>query len=400
MLNGKKILVGVCGSIAAYKSAYLIRLLVQSGAEVRVMMTPGALDFVTPLTFSTLSKHRVYSDFTENKNEGTWNHHVELGLWPDLILIAPISTNTLAKMSQGLCDSFFLATYMSARCPVMIAPAMDHDMYMHAATQENLDRVRSFGHQILSPNEGSLASGLVGKGRMAEPDEIYSAVVAHFNPALPLLGKKALVTAGPTYELIDPVRFIGNFSTGKMGFALATELANQGAEVTLICGPSSLQISHPRICRLDIVSGQQMLAQCTEHFPNSDIIVLAAAVADYRPKHQATEKIKKADSALQIELEPTADIAATLGLTKGENQRIIGFALETENGEANAKGKLTRKNFDMIVLNSPKDEGAGFGTETNKITLIWPDNKMQTFGLKAKSKVAVDIVTEIVKLLP
>ncbi len=400
MIQGKKILVGVSGSIAAYKSAYLIRLLVQAGAEVKVMLTKGALEFVTPLTFSTLSKNPVSSDFTENKNSGEWTNHVELALWADLMVLAPLSANTLSKMAHGQSDNFFMAVYMSARCPILFAPAMDHDMFLHGGTQENIAKLKSFPkHTLLSPQEGELASGLVGKGRMMEPEEILREVIHHFHPTLPLLGKKAIVTAGPTYEHIDPVRFIGNFSSGKMGIAIANELAAQGADVTLITGPIREQIKNSLIKVEHIISAEEMLQACLNHFPESDISVMAAAVADYRPVTQAKEKIKKKDDQWNLQLEKTTDIASTLGKKKKTSQILVGFALETENEKANAAGKLEKKNFDMIVLNSLRDDGAGFGTDTNKITLIWPNNKQQEFGLKAKSQVAVDIVTEIVRLL-
>lgn len=400
MIQGKKILVGVAGSIAAYKSAYLVRLLVQAGAEVKVMLTKGALEFVTPLTLSTLSKNPVYSDFTENKDSGEWTNHVELALWADLMVMAPLSANTLSKMAHGQSDNFFMAVYMSARCPILFAPAMDHDMFLHGGTQENIAKLKSFPkHSLLSPQEGELASGLVGKGRMMEPEEILREVIHHFHPTLPLLGKKAIVTAGPTYEHIDPVRFIGNFSSGKMGIAIANELAAQGAEVTLITGPIREQIKNSLIKVEHIVSAEEMLQACLNHFPESDISVMAAAVADYRPITQAKEKIKKKDDQWNLQLEKTTDIASTLGKKKKNGQILVGFALETENEKANAQGKLEKKNFDMIVLNSLRDEGAGFGTDTNKITLIWPNNKQQEFGLKSKSQVAADIVTEIVRLL-
>jgi phosphopantothenoylcysteine decarboxylase/phosphopantothenate--cysteine ligase len=398
LLEGKKILVGVCGSIAAYKSAYLVRLLVQSGADVRVVMTPGGHDFVTPLTFATLSKNPVYSDFIEDKEAGTWTNHVDLGLWADLMVVAPLSANTLSKMAHGQSDNFFLATYMSSRCPIMIAPAMDHDMYLHGGTQDNLTKLQSFGHIVLESSSGELASGLTGKGRMAEPEHIHNAIVSHFHPALPLLGKVALVTAGPTYERIDPVRFIGNFSSGKMGFALAESLANLGADVILVSGPSHITTAHAKISRYDVTTAQEMHDLCVRLYGKVDIAVMAAAVADYRPAHIASEKIKKADAALEIKLEATPDIAKALGELKKAHQINVGFALETENEMANGQLKLERKNFDLLVLNSLRDAGAGFGTDTNKITLIWPGNKSESFGLKSKKEVAADIAHAIVKL--
>ncbi|MFY7971397.1 MAG: bifunctional phosphopantothenoylcysteine decarboxylase/phosphopantothenate--cysteine ligase CoaBC [Flavobacteriales bacterium] len=398
LLQDKKILLAVTGSIAAYKSAYLVRLLVQAGAQVKVIMSPGALEFVTPLTFSSLSGNPVSSDFTENKDQGTWTNHVHLALWADLLVVAPASANTLSKMATGQSDNFLLTTYMSARCPVMIAPAMDHDMFLHPGTQDNLRKLQSFGHHILSPKEGALASGLIGKGRMIEPEEIVQSVVDHFHPHLPLKGKKALVTAGPTYEAIDPVRFIGNHSSGKMGFELALALADAGAQVQLISGPSSLNVQHPSIELTRVTSAAEMLKACQDRFEAMDIAVMSAAVADYRPAHVASEKIKKNDAQITLELEKTVDIAATLGKLKKENQKLIGFALETENLKENAVSKLNKKNLDFIVLNDAKAEGAGFKSDTNQITVIWPNNKEIQFGLKAKSKVAKDIVDEIVKL--
>lgn len=399
MLSGKKILVGITGSIAAYKTNWLVRLLIQSGAEVKVMLTPSALDFVTPLTLSTLSKNPVYSDFTEDQDKGTWTNHVALALWADAIVIAPASANTLSKMVHGQSDNFFMTTYMSARCPVIIAPAMDHDMYLHPGTQENIDKLRGFGHIIVTPGEGELASGLMGKGRMGEPEALFEAVVTLFHPHLPLQGKKVIVTAGPTYEMIDPVRFIGNFSSGKMGFALAEALANQGALVKLISGPTHLSIQHPHIEVMRVRSAQEMLETAVSEYADTDITVLAAAVADYRPAQMASEKIKKASAALEIKLEPTPDIAAHLGQLKKGNQINVGFALETNNEENNAKSKLERKNFDMIVLNSLRNEGAGFGTDTNQVTIFYSDNKRKDFGLKTKKQVAEDIVNEIIGLM-
>ena len=398
MLTGKKILVGVTGSIAAYKTAWLVRLLVQSGAEVKVVLTKGSLDFVTPLTLATLSNHPVDSDFTEDTDKGTWTNHVALGLWADLMVICPASANTLSKMANGQSDNFLLTTYMSVRCPVHVAPAMDHDMFLHPGTQNNIQKLREFGHLILEPNEGELASGLVGKGRMVEPEEILSKIIDHFNPDLPLKGKVALVTAGPTYEMIDPVRFIGNFSSGKMGFALAEALANLGAKVKLITGPVSISTSHLNIDTIKVRSAEEMSIACLEIFETIDVAVLSAAVADYKPISQATEKIKKKDTSLHIDLTPTVDIAASLGKKKLAHQRIVGFALETNDEESNAIDKMKRKNFDMIVLNSLRNEGAGFGNDTNQITLYWPDNKRKEFGLKSKVSVANDITQEIVKM--
>jgi phosphopantothenoylcysteine decarboxylase / phosphopantothenate---cysteine ligase len=399
MLDNRKVLLAVTGSIAAYKAAYLVRLLVQHGAQVKVVLSPGALEFITPLTFSTLSKNPVYSDFTENKDSGVWNHHVELALWADLIIVAPASANTLSKMANGQSDNFLLATYMSARSHVMIAPAMDHDMFLHGGTRENLRKLKDFGHQILAPGQGELASGLVGTGRMAEPQEILDAVIDHFHPALPLKGQKVLVTAGPTYEKLDPVRFIGNYSSGKMGYALATALANKGAQVHLVIGPNHLSIQHPGIVVHPVESANDMLEACLSQFEHCNLTILSAAVADYRPAHQASEKIKKQGDGLTVELVKNPDIAATLGQRKKGFQKIVGFALETTNEKEYAAEKLRKKNLDLIVLNSLRNEGAGFGTDTNQISLIWPDNISHDFGLMSKQKVAEIIVDAAIDLL-
>ena len=399
MLEKKKILVAVTGSIAAYKAAYLVRLLVQHGAEVKVVLSPGALEFVTPLTFSTLSKNPVHSDFTENKDSGVWNHHVELALWADLMIVAPASANTLSKMAHGQSDNFLLATYMSARSHVMIAPAMDHDMFLHGATQENLRQLGAFGHQILAPQEGELASGLVGQGRMAEPEAILGAIIGHFHPQLPLKGLKVLVTAGPTYEKLDPVRFIGNYSSGKMGHALAVAFAQRGAEVHLVIGPNHLRIQHPNIVVHPVESAREMLESCLEVFDACSLTVLSAAVADYRPAHMADDKIKKQGEHLTLDLVKNPDIAATLGQRKQPHQKVVGFALETTNEKVHAAEKLKRKNLDLIVLNSLRNEGAGFGADTNQISLIWPDNISHDFGLMHKQKVADIIVDAAIDLL-
>lgn len=395
MLRGKRILLGVCGGIAAYKIALLTRLLVKSGATVRVVMTPDARDFVTPLTLSTLSKNPVLTSFTKEET-GEWNSHVELGLWADVMVIAPATANTIAKMAHGLCDNLLLATYLSARCPVFLAPAMDLDMLAHAAVRDNLERLLSHGNHIIDTGVGELASGLSGNGRMAEPEEIHQKLEQFFSGAQPLRGKKALVTAGPTYEAIDPVRFIGNHSSGKMGFAIAVALADRGAEVELIAGPTNQHTKHPGIRVTNTTSAEQMYDACIARFGETDIAVLAAAVADYRPVAPAQEKIKKKDETLVIELTRTPDIAAELGKRKRERQVVVGFALETTDERDNAMKKLSAKNFDLIVLNSLRDEGAGFGHDTNKVTIIDRHEQVSVFELKEKQAVAADIVNAII----
>jgi phosphopantothenoylcysteine decarboxylase / phosphopantothenate---cysteine ligase len=395
MLQNRNILLGISGSIAAYKSASLTRLLVKAGAQVKVIMTESAKDFITPLTLATLSKNKVNTQFADA--EGTWHNHVELGLWADVMLIAPASANTIAKMANGLCDNLLLATYLSARCKVYFAPAMDLDMLQHPATQENITRLTAFGNQLIKPNTGELASGLYGTGRMAEPEEIVALLEHYFGADLPLTGKKALVTAGPTYEAIDPVRFIGNHSSGKMGFALAEQLAAKGAEVTLVCGPNALAVASPAIKRIDVTSAEEMYKVSSEVFKDTHIAVLAAAVADYKPAHPATEKIKKAGNEKILELIKTVDIAATLGAIKRQDQFLVGFALETTNEEANAIEKLRAKNFDCIVLNSLRNAGAGFKYDTNQVKIIDKENNSVNFELKSKQEVAVDIVNHIIK---
>lgn len=396
MLGGKKIIIGVTGSIAAYKTAILTRLLVKAGAEVKVIMTASAHDFITPLTLATLSKNPVLTEFSENKN-GIWNNHVELGLWADALLIAPASANTIAKMANGLCDNLLLATYLSARCPVFLAPAMDLDMLQHPATKTNIHKLESFGNSIINPAFGELASGLIGNGRMAEPEDIISFLETYFSSNSHLKGKTAMVTAGPTYEAIDPVRFIGNHSSGKMGFAIAEELANQGAAVTLITGPTNQHTNHPGITVTKVTSADDMYKASQTLFPKTDIAVLAAAVADYKPAIIADQKIKKKDENLTLELTKTTDIAASLGKLKHNGQIIVGFALETEQEQSNALKKLESKNFDLIVLNSLNDNGAGFGYDTNKITIIDRKHKATAFELKDKKKVARDIVNAIIE---
>lgn len=396
MLSGKRILLGVSGSIAAYKSAVLVRLLIKSGAEVKVVMTASAHDFITPLTLSTLSKNPVLTHFT--KEEGEWNNHVELGLWADAFVIAPASANTLAKMATGICDNLLMASYLSARCPVFFAPAMDLDMLQHPSTKQNIEKLVAWGNHLIHPTHGELASGLVGTGRMAEPEEIIASLEGFFSQK-PLKGKKALVTAGPTHEAIDPVRFISNHSTGKMGFAIAEQLAQQGATVTLITGPTYLSKDLKGIKVIPVNSADEMYEASIATFKDTDISVLSAAVADYKPAQKVDQKIKKKDETLTLELVKTKDIAAELGKLKTNGQLIVGFALETENEQAHAEKKLTSKNFDLIVLNSLNDKGAGFGHDTNKITIIDSNKKSKEFNLKSKKEVARDIVTTIIEHL-
>jgi phosphopantothenoylcysteine decarboxylase / phosphopantothenate---cysteine ligase len=397
VLTDKKIILGVCGSIAAYKTALLTRLLVKAGASVRIVMTPAALDFITPLTLSTLSKHPVLTEFVKDKT-GQWNNHVELGLWADAILVAPASANTIAKMAHGICDNLLLAIYLSARCPVLFAPAMDLDMLQHPATQKNIGVLEEHGNHLVEPRYGELASGLIGQGRMAEPEEIMEYLSDFFGSTQVLKGKKVLVTAGPTQEAIDPVRFISNHSSGKMGFAIAEALAWHGAEVNLITGPTRQHTQNPRIHVKQVTTAREMLEACSRHFETTDISVFSAAVADYKPQQAATQKIKKKDENLTLALTRTDDIAATLGKRKHNGQIIVGFALETEEEEANALKKLKSKNFDLIVLNSLKDSGAGFGHDTNKVTIL--DGKQKaTFELKSKKQVAGDIVRAIIEKL-
>lgn len=395
-MRNKKIILAVTGSIAAYKAAYLVRLLIKKGAEVQVIMTPSAAAFISPLTLSTLSKRPV---FTEVISEKSWNNHVELGLWADAMIIAPATANTLAKLANGICDSMVAAVYLSAKCPVFFAPAMDLDMWKHPATKNNLATLKSFENHLIPVGHGELASGLVGDGRMAEPEEISDFVNAFFNKNLSLSGKTAVITAGPTYEAIDPVRFIGNRSTGKMGIAIAESLADRGAKVHLILGPTSQKTDHSGVEVTRVTSAEEMYQSATKFFKKADVAVLAAAVADYRPKSVSDIKIKKKAGDLKVELERTKDIAAELGKVKKKKQFTIGFALETNNEKANAKGKIERKNFDFIVLNSLNDKGAGFGHDTNKVTFIFKNGEEKGFGLKPKTEVAEDIVKEIVKLL-
>lgn len=398
MLEGKKILIGVSGSIAAYKTAALTRLFVKAGAEVKIIMTRASMDFVTPITLATLSKNPVYYEFIKN-NTGEWVNHVELGLWADVMLIAPASANTIAKMANGICDNLLLASFLSARCPIFVAPAMDLDMLAHATTQANLIKLSSFGTYIIEAAYGELASGLDGKGRMAEPEELLHKIDLFFNATKPLSGKKVLVTAGPTYEHIDPVRFIGNHSSGKMGYAIANEFDKQGAEVILISGPTSLNVGSNRIKRMNVTTAAEMYDAAISEFEKMDIAILSAAVADYAPQLKSEHKIKKTDDELTIHLSKTKDILKKLGELKTSSQLLLGFALETENEITNALKKLNDKNLDAIVLNSLNDNGAGFGYDTNKIDMFFKDGSHKKFGLKPKQEVAKDIVEEIIKLI-
>ena len=392
-LKNKKILLGISGSIAAYKSALLVRLLVKEGAEVKVIMTESAKDFITPLTLATLSKNPVLSSFTKG-DSGEWNSHVELGLWADVMIIAPSSANTLAKCANGICDNILIATYLSAKCSVFFAPAMDLDMYKHPSTIENLHKLTSYGNHIINAELGELASGLVGEGRLAEPEQIVHELTRHFSKIAVFEGKKVLITAGPTQEPIDPVRFISNHSSGKMGFAIAEAFEMAGAEVTLVSGPVS--ITSPKGVKVEKVqSARQMFEATARYFAESDIVVLSAAVADYTPLHVTDKKIKKKEEVFNIEMTKTTDIAATLGKQKKNGQIIVGFALETDNELENAKGKLERKNFDFIVLNSLQDSGAGFRYNSNKIKIIDREGNFYDFDLKTKKEVAQDILATI-----
>jgi len=398
MLQNKKIVLGICGSIAAYKSASLARLLVKAGAEVQVVMTPDATGFITPLTLSTLSKRPVLVEYS-NTETGEWNNHVELGLWADFMLIAPVSANTLAKMANGQSDNLLTAVYLSAKCPVYFAPAMDLDMWKHPATQQNIKQLQGYGNIMIPPGSGELASGLYGEGRMAEPEEIVSFLTADIKKKLPLVNQKILVTAGPTHEAIDPVRFIGNHSSGKMGFAIADQLVAMGAEVILVTGPTSQKSQQSGIKRVDVTSAADMLEACLKYYKDVNACIMSAAVADFTPVNVSAQKIKKQDNDLNIELKKTTDILKTLGKQKQKGQILVGFALETNDEEKNAIDKLQRKNLDFIVLNSLNDEGAGFKTDTNKITII--DRKLQktTFGLKTKNEVAKDICNKVAELI-
>lgn len=395
MVKGKKILLGVCGSIAAYKSILLTRLLIKAGAEVKVVITPSAIDFVTPLTLSTISKNEVLWDLFRND---TWANHVELGRWANLFLVAPLSCNTLAKMANGYCDNLLLATYLSASCPVALAPAMDEDMWLHPATRSNVEKLQSFGNHIIPVEKGELASGLYGEGRMAEPEQIIAFIEKNFFFSAPLKGKKALVTAGPTQEALDPVRYISNHSTGKMGIAIARELARQGAVVELVLGPSALPVHIPGVRVIPVLSADEMYEASLNIFPSADIAVLSAAVSDYMPAAYSSEKIKKDAGTFSLELTRTKDILKTLGKQKKAGQILVGFALENRDEKTNARKKLESKNADMIVLNSLNDAGAGFGFDTNRVTIFERDGAEISYDQKPKQAVAADIVDRIIKL--
>ncbi|MFT3908606.1 MAG: bifunctional phosphopantothenoylcysteine decarboxylase/phosphopantothenate--cysteine ligase CoaBC [Ferruginibacter sp.] len=394
MLKGKKILLGISGSIAAYKSATLVRLLVKAGAEVKVIMTPAATGFIAPLTLSTLSKNEVLSELSENDS---WSNHVMLGRWADVMLIAPLSCNTLAKMSGGLCDNLLMAVYLSAVCPVVVAPAMDEDMWLHPSTKRNIRQIESYGNVVIPVENGELASGLKGDGRMAEPESIVGFLKGRFIKSDQLAGKKIMVTAGPTYEAIDPVRFIGNHSSGKMGIALAEEFKKRGATVTLICGPVSEHINNG-VNLIKVTSAAEMYNACVDIFPGMDIAVMSAAVADYTVPDPATKKIKKNGDSLVLNLQKTKDILKALGQNKKPNQVLVGFALETNNEKENALKKLQEKNADLIVLNSLSDPGAGFGHDTNKIVIFGKDGREDHFDTKSKKEIASDIINSIIKL--
>lgn len=397
MMKGKKIVLGITGSIAAYKAAVLTRLLIKKGAEVQIVITPAGKEFITPITLSALTSKPVISEFFSQR-DGTWHSHVDLGLWADAMLIAPATASTIGKMAHGIADNMLITTYLSMKAPVFVAPAMDLDMFAHPATQHNLDILHSYGNHIIEPTAGELASHLVGKGRMEEPENIVAALESFFQKNSSMAGKKILITAGPTYEKIDPVRFIGNYSSGKMGYALAEECAARGAEVTLVSGPVNLSVNHPNINRIDVESAEQMYNACMSHYPTSDAGILCAAVADFTPECVADKKIKREKDDLTLNLKPTHDIAAALGKIKTDSQRLVGFALETNDETAHAQDKLKRKNFDFIVLNSLNDKGAGFRCDTNKITII-DSGKAEEYPLKTKKEVAADIIDKLDSIL-
>lgn len=396
MLENKKIVLGITGGIAAYKACNLARLLIKKGAEVQVVMTPSAKEFITPLTLSTLTQKPVVSEFFDRR-DGSWHSHVDIGLWADAMIIAPATASSIGKMANGIADNMLITTYLSMKAPVFVAPAMDLDMYAHPSTQQNIQRLVSYGNHIIEPGTGFLASKLEGKGRMEEPEKIVEVLEKHFSKQQSLTGKSVLITAGPTYEKIDPVRFVGNYSSGKMGYALAEACAKQGAEVTLVSGPVMLQTKHPAIRRIDVESAQEMYSAATTHFPQADIAILSAAVADFTPETTTDKKIKRKGDELVLNLRPTQDIAAALGAIKNENQLLVGFALETDNEVQNAQDKMKRKNFDFIVLNSLQDKGAGFRVDTNKITIIDRQQGTTAYETKSKQEVAEDIVEYIVR---
>lgn len=398
MLQGRKILIGVCGSIAAYKTPLLVRLLVKEGAEVKIIQTSASKEFVTPVTLATVSKNPVLSHFVKDKT-GQWNNHVDLGLWADLMIIAPLSANSLAKLAHGSCDNLLTAVYLSAKCPVMVAPAMDLDMYQHPSTAKNLSTIIEYGNQVIQPEKGELASGLVGVGRMAEPESIVKVITRHFAAVNTLKGKRVLITSGPTYESIDPVRFIGNHSSGKMGLALAEEAAMRGASVTMVSGPSGLSSKHPSISEWKVRTADEMYEATESEFPEADIAIFAAAVSDYRPEHMATQKIKKDNNEVVLKLVKNKDIALEMGKLKKEHQLTVGFALETEQEGSNAQQKLQKKNLDLIVLNSLNDGGAGFSHDTNKVTIFGSDLSKHEYELKHKSQVAKDIFDRITDVM-
>lgn len=398
MLKGKKILIGVSGSIAAYKIAYLVRFLKKLQAEVKVVMTSSASEFIGPLTLSTVSGNPVYSKFAD-KDSGEWTNHVDLGLWADLMVVAPASANTLSKMANGVCDNLLIATYLSAKCPVWFAPAMDLDMYKHPSTIKNIETLKSFGNRCIQPNDGELASGLIGKGRMEEPEVISDLISEFYSTSRDYQGKKVVVTAGPTFEAIDPVRFIGNHSSGKMGIAIADEFAARGAEVTLVCGPSSIKSEEQSVNRVDVTSAQEMYEAVFKLQSELDVAVMAAAVADYTPLNKSEEKVKKKDGDLKVDLKRTKDILKSLGENKRDGQVLVGFAMETQNELENASKKVVSKNADFIVLNSLREKGAGFKSDTNKVTFVFPNNKTTEFELKSKLSVAADIADSVKDLL-
>lgn len=396
MLKGKHIILGITGGIAAYKSVYLLRLLIKAGAEVQVIITPSGKEFITPVTLSALSGKPVVSEFF-SANTGEWHSHVDLGLWADAMVIAPATASSIAKMAHGVADNMLITTYLSAKAPVFIAPAMDLDMFAHPTTQNNIELLKSYGNHIIEPTSGELASHLVGKGRMAEPESIVEKLTAFFATGKDLQGKKMLITAGPTYEKIDPVRFIGNYSSGKMGYALAEEAARRGAQVTLVSGPVAIRAKHSAINVIDVESAKQMYDKCVNIFPDVDIAIMCAAVADYAPEKQSDVKIKREkDDIPVIKLVKNPDIAASLGKMKTEGQILVGFALETNNEETNAQDKMQRKNLDAIVLNSLNDSGAGFGTDTNKVTIFFADGNKKMYDMKSKAEVAKDIIDAII----